>query len=503
MKKLFILLCVVAGIVLFSCNKKGNEFQEKKEKKIVSLAQKAEIKTLDPQKSTDSISARVIFLTTERLFSINENGEIENELAELVKEINSTNFNITIKKDIFFSNGESLTIDDVIFSLERARILPSTAKDFEMIKSIEKVDEYSLKITTSHVAGNLFNKLASKGASVISKKVFEKNENNIVGSGMFVVKEWISGDRIILDRNPYYKKSNSNIDELVIRFIPEANNRSIVLETGEIDISTELSPLDYRRITEEKYNTMENETPSTLFLGFDLRNPLLEDKRVRQAIAYAIDNQSFVDVVFNGSASPATSAVPKVTTGHTDNVKIYKQDIEKAKELLKEAGYPNGFKIDLYVNEDSQRVDMAIIIQDNLKKIGIDVEIKIYQWASFISTIENSDIMKPLFLLSFNIYDDNAEDYLYPLFHSSQIESRRNVIFFKNNKFDKLIDEARLLLDLKKRNALYEEAQQIIQEELPHYTLVYPKRNVAYSNRIENFKMDKNGYYIFKDTIVK
>lgn len=503
MKKIFILLSVIITILLFSCNKKENTIQEKNQRKVVSLAQKSEIKTLDPQKATDSISARIIFLTTERLFYINEIGKIENELAKSIEKVDSKNYIITIKKDTVFSNGEILTIDDVIFSLERARNLPSTAKDFEMIQKIEKIDEYSLKITTSYIAGNLFNKLASKGASIINKRSFEENENNIIGSGMFVVREWIAGDRLILDKNSHYKKDNSNIDELIIRFIPEANSRAIVLETSEIDISTDLSPLDFNRIVEEKYNTIEIENPSTLFLGFDLRNSLLEDKKVRQAIAYAIDNQAFVDVVFNGSASPATSAVPKITTGHTDNVRVYKQDIEKAKELLKEAGYPNGFKIDLYVNEDSQRVDMAVIIQDNLKKIGIDVEIKIYQWASFISMVENSNIIKPLFLLSFNIYDDNAEDYLYPLFHSSQIESHKNVVHFKNDKFDKLIDEARFTLDFNKKISLYEEAQRIIQEELPHYTLVYPKRNVAYSNRIENFKVDKNGYYVFKNTIIR
>jgi len=207
-------------------------------------------------------------------------------------------------------------------------------------------------------------------------------------------------------------------------------------------------------------------------------NKLLSDKRVRQAIAYAINNEDLVNTIFNGSAIAATSPVPKMTTGHNENSNSYPQDLEKAKELLAEAGYPDGFDIELYVSEDNQRVDMAVIIQDNLKKIGINAKIKTFQWASYVSTIENPNIIKPLFIMSWNISNDDPDEVLYPLYHSSQIDAHTNVIFYKNEQFDKLILEARRMADKEKRMKIYKEAQDIIQEDLPHYTLVYPKQNL-------------------------
>ena len=225
----------------------------------------------------------------------------------------------------------------------------------------------------------------------MSKKALEENETNIVGSGMFKLKEWVAGDRLVLERNTYFKDANSNIKEIVIKFIPEANSRMIMLETGEVDIAESLLPLDFQKISKEddKFVSVEMQSSSNMFIGFDLRDKHLADKRVRQAIAYAINNQDIVDSIYNGSATVATSPIPKITTGHNENSNPYTQNIEKAKELLAEAGYADGFNIVLNVNEDNQRVDTAVVIQDNLKAIGINVEIKTYQWASYVAFVEN------------------------------------------------------------------------------------------------------------------
>ena len=378
------------------------------------------------------------------------------------------------------------------------------SQDLYMIESFEKVDDRTLKINTLYDAGNLLHKLASGGVAIINKKAFEKDENNIVGTGMFKLKEWVAGEKLVLERNEFFKDSKSNIDTLVVKFVPEANSRMIMLETGEIDLARDLLPLDFKKISEDtKFTTVEIETPSNMFLGFDLRNELLADKRVRQAIAYAINNEDLVKTVFNGSASVATSPVPKITTGHNENSNNYPQNIEKAKQLLAEAGYPNGFNIELFVSEDNQRIDMAVIIQDNLKKIGINAEIKTFQWAAYVSTIENPNIIKPLFIMSWNISNDDPDEVLYPLYHSSQIDAHTNVVFYKNEKFDNLISEARETTDKEKRMKLYEEAQDIIQEDLPHYTLVYPKQNFAYKASIKNIKYNKRAYLDFQDTIIE
>ena len=506
MKRKLIYLSILVLLVLFACSQKENQKErvEKEEKKILTMAQKAEIKTLDPQKATDSVSRSIIKLINQTLVYIDNEGNIVPELAQEITKVSPKETLIKIKNDIKFSNGETLTIDDVLFSLERAKASPKMSQDLYMIESFEKVDDRTLKINTLYDAGNLLHKLASGGVAIVNKKAFEKDENNIVGTGMFKLKEWVAGEKLVLERNEFFKDSKSNIDTLVVKFVPEANSRMIMLETGEIDLARDLLPLDFKKISEDtKFTTVEIETPSNMFLGFDLRNELLADKRVRQAIAYAINNEDLVKTVFNGSASVATSPVPKITTGHNENSNNYPQNIEKAKQLLAEAGYPNGFNIELFVSEDNQRIDMAVIIQDNLKKIGINAEIKTFQWAAYVSTIENPNIIKPLFIMSWNISNDDPDEVLYPLYHSSQIDAHTNVVFYKNEKFDNLISEARETTDKEKRMKLYEEAQDIIQEDLPHYTLVYPKQNFAYKASIKNIKYNKRAYLDFQDTIIE
>ena len=506
MKRKLIYLSILVLLVLFACSQKENQKEtvEKEEKKILTMAQKAEIKTLDPQKATDSVSRSIIKLIIQTLVYIDNEGNIVPELAQEITKVSPKETLIKIKNDIKFSNGETLTIDDVLFSLERAKASPKMSQDLYMIESFEKVDDRTLKINTLYDAGNLLHKLASGGVAIVNKKAFEEDENNIVGTGMFKLKEWVAGEKLVLERNEFFKDSKSNIDTLVVKFVPEANSRMIMLETGEIDLARDLLPLDFKKISEDtKFTTVEIETPSNMFLGFDLRNELLADKRVRQAIAYAINNEDLVKTVFNGSASVATSPVPKITTGHNENSNNYPQNIEKAKQLLAEAGYPNGFNIELFVSEDNQRIDMAVIIQDNLKKIGINAEIKTFQWAAYVSTIENPNIIKPLFIMSWNISNDDPDEVLYPLYHSSQIDAHTNVVFYKNEKFDNLISEARETTDKEKRMKLYEEAQDIIQEDLPHYTLVYPKQNFAYKASIKNIKYNKRAYLDFQDTIIE
>jgi len=494
--------------VLIACSGKENDKKEtiqNKEDKTITIAEKAEIKTLDPQKTVDSASLSVIQMINQKLFKIDNDGNIIPEIAEEVTKVDTKTTLIKIKKDLFFSNGEPVTVDDVLFSLNRAKESPRMTQDFYMIESFEKVDDATIKVKTFYEAGNLLHKLASMGASIMNKKALEENENNIIGSGMFKLKEWVAGDRIVLERNEYFKEANSNVKEIIIKFIPEANSRMIMLETGEVDIAEALLPLDFQKISKEdnKFTTVEMQSSSNMFIGFDLRDKHLSDKRVRQAIAYAMNNQDIVDSIYNGSATVATSPIPKITTGHNENSNPYEQNIEKAKELLAEAGYPNGFDIVLNVNEDNQRVDTAVVIQDNLKAIGINVQIKTYQWASYVAFVENPSQEKGMFLMAWNIANDDPDELLYPLYHSSQIDAHTNVVFYKNEDFDSLISKARETIDKEKRIDLYKKAQDIIQEDLPHYAILYPMQNFAYKKNIKGIEVNKRGYFNFQNTIVE
>lgn len=192
MKKKIIYLAIIILTILFACSQKSNEEKNNEvvqENKTLTMAQKAEIKTLDPQKATDSVSRSIIQMINQRLVNIDNDGNIVFEIAKEIKTVDAKTTLVKIKDNIKFSNGETLTIDDVLFSLNRAKESPKMAQDFYMIESFEKVDDATIKVKTFYEAGNLLHKLASMGASIMNKKALEENENNIIGSGMFKLKE--------------------------------------------------------------------------------------------------------------------------------------------------------------------------------------------------------------------------------------------------------------------------------------------------------------------------
>jgi len=233
MKKKIIYLAIIILTILFACSQKSKEEKNNEvvqENKTLTMAQKAEIKTLDPQKATDSVSRSIIQMINQRLVNIDNDGNIVFEIAKEIKTVDAKTTLVKIKDNIKFSNGETLTIDDVLFSLNRAKESPKMAQDFYMIESFEKVDDTTLKINTYYEAGNLLHKLSSSGAGIINKKSFEENEDNIVGSGMFKVKEWVSGDKLVLERNEYFEDTSSNIKGIEVNKRGYFNFQNTIVE---------------------------------------------------------------------------------------------------------------------------------------------------------------------------------------------------------------------------------------------------------------------------------
>lgn len=265
----------------------------------------------------------------------------------------------------------------------------------------------------------------------------------------------------------------------------------IALETEEIDASFDIGIMDREALINHKdLSLIEVESSAQLYLSFDQTNPLFKDIRVRQAISYAIDNKTLAEAVFRGSASPANSPLPSAVAGHKD-IDYYEQNIELAKKLLAEAGYPNGFPLKLWVNDESTRVDMCVIIQGQLKEIGIDVDIEVFEWGTFLTkTLEHN---KPLYLFSWSGSTGDADGILYPMFHSSQRDVSANRSNYFSSKVDSLLDMARTSIDEEKRLSLYKEAQEEIQKDLPHYTLVYNKLNMGINKKVKGLTLSSTG----------
>ena len=495
-KKLFVLLFVVilgvTGYLKFSAD--DVKAQDIKKNKIV-VAMKADPKTLDPQKSIDTMSNKSITLIYDTLVDLDENLNLKPNLAESWERLDDYNVVFHLKKGVKFHNGEELKAEDVKFTLERAASSPQTLYLFNPITEVTVLDDYTVKVTTDKPFGALLNNLASTQGGIVSKKaVLEYGEdyvNHPVGTGQYKLKEWLPGNKIVFEGFKDYFLGAPNFDELTYLTVPEVSNRMIALETGEVDVAFDIGIMDKETIeNSDNLELVEVESPALLYLGFDQTNPKYQNKKLREAIAYAIDNQTFVDVVFKGSAVAGDSPLPKASPAYDGNVKKYNQNVEKAKKLLAEAGYPNGLDIELWCMDDGPRVDMCVIIQDQLKKIGINVEIKIFEFGAYVSKTALPN--KELYFLSWNSSGD-GDVALYPLFHSTQHGAPGNRSFYSNPKVDELLDRARVSVDEKERNSLYKEVQNILQEDLAIYALAYPKINLAKNKDLKGLVFKKNG----------
>lgn len=495
-KKLFVLLFAVvmgvAGYLKFSAN--DVKAQELKKNKI-SIAMKADPKTLDPQKSIDTMSNKSITLIYDTLLDLDENLNLKPNLAESWERLDDCNVVFHLKKGVKFHNGEELKAEDVKFTLERAASSPQTLYLFKPITKVTVIDDYTVQVTTDKPFGALLNNLATVQGGIVSKKAVLKYGddyvNHPVGTGQYKLKEWLPGNRIVFEGFKDAYQGAPNFEELTYLTIPEVSNRMIALETGEVDVAFDIGIMDKETIeNSNNLELVEVESPALLYLGFDQTTPIYQNKKLREAIAYAIDNQTFVDVVFRGSAVAGDSPLPKASPAYNRNVKKYNQDIEKAKKLLAEAGYPNGLDIELWCMDDGPRVDMCVIIQDQLKKIGINVEIKIFEFGAYVSKTALPN--KELYFLSWNSSGD-GDVALYPLFHSSQHGAPGNRSFYSNKEVDKLLDKARVSVDEEERKSLYKEVQNILQEDLAIYALAYPKINLAKNKELKGLIFKKNG----------
>lgn len=469
------------------------------------VAMKSDPKTVDPQKSIDTMSNKSINLMYDSLLELDENLNVVPALAERWERIDEYSVVFYLRKGVKFHNGDELKAEDVKFTLERAVASPQTMYLYNPISEVTVIDDYTVKVTTKAPFGALLQNLAAVQGGIVNKKVVEAAGDdyvkNPVGTGQYKFKEWLPGNKIVFEAFNDSYHGAPKIKEITFKTVPEVSNRMIYLETGEIDVAFDIGIMDREAVmNHKKLELLEVEAPSSLYLAFDQTNPLFADIRVRQAIAYAVDNRVLAEAVFRGAAVPANSTLPTVVAGYNPDSNIYEVNIEKAKELLKEAGYPDGFNIKLWVNDESTRVDMCVIIQDQLKAVGINVEIEVFEWGTYLSkTLEQN---KQLYLFSWNVSSGDADAALYPMFHSSQRNGSANRSNYVSKEADELLDKARNSVNEDERNLIYKEVQDVLQRDLPHYTLVFPKLNLGMNKNVKGLVMKKTGYIDITNTYI-
>ena len=278
--------------------------------------------------------------------------------------------------------------------------------------------------------------------------------------------------------------------------IVEETSRVIALETGEIDMALDIAETEAANVEANPELVLEaGPSPSIEFLGLNFQNEYLSDKRVRQAIAYAIDKDVFIDAIVEGRGEVANSCIGKTVPGWSESVEAYPYDLEKAKELLAEAGYADGFDLEVIVSSEI-RNRTAQLIQAQLLELGINVEISMYDFGAFQDMLADGD--NDMFILGWSNSNVDPMRSTTPLFHGDYCgRNGNNYSFMQNDELDALMDEAASELDTEKRMDLYLQIQEMLKEEVPIVPLYYKQNINARRADLKGFVFNKatNHYY--------
>jgi peptide/nickel transport system substrate-binding protein len=428
-----------------------------------------------------------------------------------------------LRKGVKWHDGVEFTADDCLFTYQKF-IDPNVATPYSSsymdVKKAEAVSRYVFRVTYKEPFAPA---LESWAAGMIPKHLLEGKDLNTdpynrrpVGTGPYRFKEWIAGQKIVLEPNDDYFEGRPNIDQFIFRIIPDSSTMFQELLSGGTDMMG-LNPLQYIRKSEtrrirENYVKFRYPANAYTYLGYNLQNPLFKEIRVRQALSYAINRQGIIDGILLGIGRPCTGPFSTVSWAYNPNVKSYPHDPELARRMLAEAGWidtnndgvldRNGkpFRFTIMTNQgNTERIRTAEIMQQNLKAVGINVNIRVMEWQAFLEQIDKSSF--DAIILGWSMGRDPD---LYDIWHSSKTKKGEyNFIHYSNPEVDRLLVEGRRTFDIEKRKKIYYRIHEILAEEQPYAFLYVPDATPIVHKRFKGVAVAPLGiFYNFREWYV-
>jgi peptide/nickel transport system substrate-binding protein len=469
----------------------------------------AEPVNLDPAQVTDLNSNRVGRRIVETLVTFpDESTQIVPGLAEswtISKD--GLQYTFKLRSGIKFHDGTPLTAEAVKFSIER-QINPEHPAHklgkypfanffFGNVKAVEALSDERVAFLLKEPRASFLAILTAGAASIVSPTAVMKSGPDYplqpVGTGPFKFVSWDRGQRVVLEKNPAYWKFPVKLDRVIYRPIVEDQARLTELLTGSLDLIVGVPPDFVGQLeTGGKAAVLKQVGAHVWYLGINNQKKPFDDKRVRQALNYAVNKDAIVRDVLKGTGTPSRGPVLPNTWAADAALKVYPYDPERAKKLLAEAGYPNGFSTTLWVPESGSGmqspVAMSTVMQSNLKAVGVSVTLQTMEWGAFLAKLRTKE--QELFALSWMAGTEDPDMVMYPLLHSSQwTPNGPNRALYKNPKFDDLLQQARLTTDQARRASLYKEAQRILVDDAPWVFVDHEIQIAALARRVQGFKL--------------
>lgn len=438
----------------------------------------------------ESAAAAISSNIFNKLLKYDKNLDIEGELAESWQvSADQKTIIFKLKPNLKWADGKPLTSADVLWTWQ-AVIDEKTgspyASDYQLVKKAEAPDPLTFSVTYQQAYAPALDSWS--GLQILPKHLLQGQDlhttafaRSPVGSSYYQLDSWTHGENIKLSRNASSVLGPAQIDKLVTRIIPDSSAQFLELMADNID-SMSLDPIKYARIIparpelKQKLALYKELGSGYTYMGFNLKHKPFDDVRVRHAINYAIDKQEIIDGVYLGLGIDIASPYKPGTRWSNPNLKSYAYDPKKAKALLKEAGFTDAdgdgflerdgkpFSFEIITNQNKEREKTAVLIQRRLKDVGIDVQIRAIEWASFISRfIKTGDF--DVVVLGWGLGLDPDQ---FNIWHSSQqAPGQFNFIGYNNATIDKLLEQGRLELNPDKRMKIYHEFAKVLLEDSP------------------------------------
>ena len=467
-------------------------------KNTLTWAQGADVTSLDPHQGKETPAVQVNTQIFDTLVTVDpETNEVVPQIAESWEQTDDQTYVFKIREGIKFHDGSDLTAEDVKFSLDRARNSAAVSYIVNFIEEVTVDDDHTVTVKTTAPYAPTLRNLAIPFAAIVPKAVVEADENafiqNPVGSGPYKFVEWNHGDHVTLKAFDDYYAGKPETENLIMKVIPETSQRTIALETGEVDLAYDLAVNDIPKVnSDDKLTVYEIPSLTCWYVSMNMNKKPFDNPKVREAMSMAIDRQTIIDTINAGSGQTADAIIaPAVFGYYSTGVKEYNPT--KAKELLAEAGYPNGFSTTLWVNDNQSRIEMCQAMQAMLLEVGVQSNLEVLEFGSFISRTTAGD--HDLAYFGWTTSSGDADYSYYSLEHSTQQGAAGNRSFLADPDVDKLIEEARSNTNEEERKELYKELAIKLDEINNNIPVYYSSINVGANKKVEGFVMDANGYH--------
>lgn len=514
---LLVMLLLASTLVLAACNSSaGNEEAGKSSNEGnnvesdsggdssdgITVAIEQDFISLDPHDVGDTVSIFGTRSMYEGLVGFDKNMEIQPVLAEDY-EVNedSTVFTFKLRENVTFHDGEPFNAEAVKANFDRImnEELRSN-RNLQYLESIEVLGDYEIKFTLSQPFSAMLNKFAM--ILIASPEAFNNSPDdfalNPVGTGAFKFQEWEQGNSMVVTKyEDYWGDLGTNVQQVTFRPVPENGSRVAMLQTGEADF---IYPVPHNNVEdlENEGNIVIEETPSTIarYVSINTKKEPFDDERVRKAMNYAVSKEAFLSVVKSGYGEPLSSTMSSQTQHYAEQ-ELYEADIEKAKELMAEAGYENGFSAEIWGNTASETSTGMQFIKQQLAQIGIDLEIRSMEEATLSDSIytpetaEETDLQ--MWYVSWSPSSGDADGATRSLFHNEFFPPEgANTAYYDNQQVSDWIDEANQTGDVEKQKEIYAQIQETVYSEAPWIFLGSDIILSGYSSSLE-------GVYVLPD----